>query len=184
MQLLNACHRCSEAAAGSHGLGHDGSSGAVTTSHRRHDQTVTAEYDVQEVLSKVVTSAMNRRRQKVSPSQVKLLPKMSEAIFQQDGAPTYHPASTKQWCRANFLGFWETVMSPGNSPELSPIENLLSIVQGELTKTELATSEQALFRNLRKAGLSMSAETQGNLMCETFNHMRECVRFSGEYTCK
>jgi len=33
---------------------------------------------------------------------------------------------------------------PGNSPELSPIENIWAIVQGELDKMEPATSEQTL----------------------------------------
>ena len=70
-------------------------------------QTVTAEYCVEEVLKKTATSAMNRKRQKGPPTQVKPLSKMSGTIFQQDGAPAHHAASTQQWCKTNPSGFRE-----------------------------------------------------------------------------
>ena len=68
-------------------------------------QTVTAQYYVEEVLKKSAASAMKRKGQKRPPAHVKLLPKMSESIFQQDGTPAHHAASTQQWCRDNLPWF-------------------------------------------------------------------------------
>ena len=158
-------------------------------------QTVTAQYYVEEILKKSAASAMKRKRKTGPPTQVELqrkrktgpltqvelLPKMSEAIFQQDGAPAHHATSTRQWCRDNLPGFWEKGVWPGNSPDLSPIENVWAIVQNELDMMEPATTEKALIRNLQRAWLSISAETLDNLMCGMPDRMRECVRLGGGY---
>ena len=54
-----------------------------------------------------------------------LLEKMLEAIFQQDGAPAHTRAKgAKEWCSNNLLSFWRKGTWPGNSPDLSLIENL------------------------------------------------------------
>lgn len=127
---------------------------------------------------------MERKRQKGPPTRVKLLSKMSDAIFQQDGAPAHHARSTQQWCRANFPGFWEKGVWPGNSPDLSPIENLWAIVKDQLDKMEPARSQETLIRSLKRAWLSISAETLDNLMCGMPDRMRECVRLRGGYICK
>ena len=142
-------------------------------------QTVTAEYYVEEVLKKAATSTMQRKKQKGSPTTVKLLPRMSDAIFQQDGAPAHNAARTQKWCRDNLPSFWEKGVWPGNSPDLSPIENLWAIVQGELDKLEPATSETTLVSNLQKAWCKISAETLDNLVCGMPERMRECVRLGG-----
>lgn len=83
---------------------------------------------------------MQRRKENGPPTSVKLLPEMFRAIFQQDGAPAHHARKTQDWCRGNFPGFWEKGTWPGNSPDLSPIENLWAIVKEELNKIEPATS--------------------------------------------
>ena len=53
-----------------------------------------------------------------------LLEKMSEAIFQQDGAPAHTSKRAQEWCSNNLPSFWRKGTWPGNSPDLSPIENL------------------------------------------------------------
>ena len=63
--------------------------------------TVTAQYNVEEVLKKSAASAMKRKRKTGPPTQVELLPKMSEAIFQQGSAPAYH--ATCQGRRHEYL---------------------------------------------------------------------------------
>ena len=100
------------------------------------------------------TSAMQRRKQNGPPTPVKLLPMMSEAVFQQDGAPAHNAARTQEWCRANLPGFWEMGVGPGNSPDLSPIKNIWAIVQGELDKMEPATSEQRRSATCRRLGVA------------------------------
>ena len=141
-------------------------------------QTVTAEYYVEEVLKKAATSVMQRMRQKGSPTTVKLLPRMTEAILQQDGAPAHNAARTQEWCRDNPPAFWEKGVWLG--PCLSRIENLWAIVQGELDKLELATSEKALVSSLQKAWGNISAETRDNLVCGMRERMREYIRL-GEH---
>ena len=55
-------------------------------------QTVTTDYYVEEVPKKTATSTLQRKEQKGPPTAVKLLPRMSEAIFQQDGVPAHNAA--------------------------------------------------------------------------------------------
>lgn len=144
-------------------------------------QTVTADYYVEEVMKKTAASAMQRREENGPPTEVKLLPKMSRAIFQQDGAPAHHARKTQDWCRDNFPGFWEKGTWPGNSPDLSPIENLWAIVKEELNKMKPATSEKTLIQNVQVAWRRIKAETLDNLMCGMPERMRECIRLHGGY---
>ena len=102
---------------------------------------------------------MRRRKENGPPTAIKLLPDMSQAIFQQDGAPAHNAAKTQQWCQASLPGFWAKGVWLGNSPDLSPIENLWAIVQDKLDKMAPATSEVTLIRNVRSAWRSISAES-------------------------
>ena len=75
-----------------------------------------------------------------------LLEKMSEAIFQQDGAPAHTSKRAQEWCSNNLPSFWRKVTWPGNSPDLSPIENLRAILQ----KEPAWMAERNNFRSLGK----------------------------------
>ena len=72
--------------------------------------------------------------QRGSPTEVQLLPKMSEAIFRHDGVPAFYAARTQGQRQDNLFGLWKKGKSPRNSPELSPIEYLWTIAQPELNK--------------------------------------------------
>ena len=148
------------------------------------DQTVTAKYYVEEILSKTATSAMTRKQKKGAPTEVKLLPNMSKAIFQQDGAPAHGAKMTQEWCRSHFPAFWEKKEWPGNSPDLSPIENLWALVQEEVNKMTPATSEDTLTRNVRAAWSQISSQTLDNLMSGKPDRMRACMKEKGGYICK
>lgn len=144
-------------------------------------QTVTADYYVEKVLKESATSAMRRRKENGAPTKIGLLPDMSQAIFQQDGAPAHNATKTQQWCQDNFPGFWAKGVWPGNSPDLSPIENLWAIVKDKVDKATPATSEATLIRNVQSAWCSISAETLDNLVCGMPERMRACVREGGAY---
>ena len=60
-----------------------------------------------------------------------LLEKMSEAIYQQDGAPACTSKRAQEWSSNNLPSIWRKCTQPGNSPDLSPIENLSAILQKE-----------------------------------------------------
>ena len=45
-------------------------------------------------------------------------------IFQQDGAPVHTSKVALKWLENNLNSFWGKGVWPGNSPDLSPIENL------------------------------------------------------------
>ena len=64
---------------------------------------------------------------------------MSKSIFQQDGAPAYTSTLRQEWCRFNLPGYWTKDVCPGNSPDMSPIENLWAIVKQNLSEMPLAT---------------------------------------------
>ena len=147
-------------------------------------QTVTADYYVEGILSKTATSAMARKEKKGPPTEAKLLPNMSRAIFQQDGAPAHRARKTQEWCRSHFPAFWDKDEWPGNSPDLSPIENLWAIVQEEINKMAPATSEATLTRNVRAAWSKISSETLDNLTSSMPDRMLACVREKGGYICK
>ena len=58
-------------------------------------QSINASYYIEEILSKTMLSALQRDREIDGVSERKLLPDMSSAIFQQDGAPAHTAKKTQ-----------------------------------------------------------------------------------------
>ena len=87
-------------------------------------QVVTGAYYVDEILEKSQLPTLKRTRETGSTLQLKLLPDMSTDIFQQDGAPVHTSKVAIKWLENNLNSFWGKGVWPGNSPDLSPIENL------------------------------------------------------------
>ena len=87
-------------------------------------QMVTGAYYVDEVLEKSLLPTLKRTRETGSTLQRKLLPDMSMAIFQQDGDPAHTSKVAIKWLENNLNSFWGKGVWPGNSPDLSLIENL------------------------------------------------------------
>ena len=85
---------------------------------------VNARYYVDEILTKSLLPALNRKRNIGSTLQIKLIENMSEAIFCQDGAPCHRAKTTQNWLKDNVGSFWPKEEWPGNSPDLNPIENV------------------------------------------------------------
>ena len=60
-----------------------------------------------------------------------------DGIFQQDLAPCLTGRKTKDFMLANNIN---TLLWPGNSPDINPIENLWSIIKCRLRKRDCTTS--------------------------------------------
>ena len=85
---------------------------------------VTGAYYVDEILEKSQLPTLKRTRETGSTLQRKRLPDMSTDIFQQDGAPVHTSKVAIKWLENNLNSFWGKGVWSGNSPDLSPIENL------------------------------------------------------------
>ena len=75
-------------------------------------------------------SALQRTGDNGDVSERKLLTDMSEAIFQQDGAPAQTAKMIQNWLITRSKVIW-----PPNSPDLSPIENLWSVMKDTVSHT-------------------------------------------------
>ncbi|KAI6658753.1 hypothetical protein LOD99_15076 [Oopsacas minuta] len=82
--------------------------------------TVTAKYNIEEILKKSLKIALRRKRKTGSVLVRRLHPNISRYIFQQDEAPAHNAIKTQDWCRDNLNSFWEKSIWPGNSPDLNP----------------------------------------------------------------
>ena len=67
-------------------------------------------------------------------------------------------------------------MWSGNSPDLSPIENIWAIVQRELDRQEPATFDKALISSPQRAWSNMSTETWDNPVLGMPKRTRESLR--------
>ena len=142
-------------------------------------QTITADYYINEILEKTLMTTMKRKRKTGSILQRKMIENMSDAVFQQDGAPAHHAKKTQEWLKQNIQCFWEKGVWPGNSPDINPVENLWSIVQGELDTMEQPRSVKMLENNLKSAWSHISQETLGNLMDGMPERVRKCIKLKG-----
>ena len=142
-------------------------------------QTITGKYYVEEILEKAVLPAFNRTHENGSVLACKMLPDMSQAIFQQDGAPAHHSAMAQQWLQAHIQTFWPKGTWPGNSPDLSPIENLWAIVQQKLKEMEPATNEENLIEKVKTAWSEISPNVLNNLVSGMPGRIKKCLQLKG-----
>ena len=144
-------------------------------------QMVTGAYYVDEVLEKSLLPTLKRTGETGSTLQRKLLPDMSMAIFQQDGAPAHTSKVAIKWLENNLNSFWGKGVWPGNSPDLSPIENLWAIVQEELKKLPDATDRETLIKNVKTAWANISPDILDNLICCMPERIKKCIKVKGGY---
>ena len=64
-------------------------------------QTINAGYYVEDILTKVCLTSLNRTADIGSILERKFMPNMSNAVFMQDGAPAHTAIRTQKWCREN-----------------------------------------------------------------------------------
>ena len=147
-------------------------------------QMVNAKYYVEGILEKSLFPDFNSHQEDGSVLQRKLLPDMSEAIFQQDGTPAHHSQSAQNWLQQIIGSFCTKGIWPGNSPDLSLFENLWALVKEKLKDMAPATNEETLTKNIKKAWSEISPKTLEALMTGMPNQIKKCLSVKGGYVGK
>ena len=101
-------------------------------------------------------------------------------MFQQDGARAHASKATIAWLDANIKHYIPPKDWPLNSPDLSPIENVWSIMATAIYDDPEPQSLQALKHRLRKAWKSISMSTLQNLIGSMPNRLKAVVKNNGD----
>lgn len=124
--------------------------------------SINAEYYVNNILEKELKPVFDRLNTSGTISKRRLFIDNAVSIFQQDGARAHTSAVSRAWLDENIPNYIENW--PPNSPDLSPIENLWSILSTSVYKDPEPKTLDQLKRRLRKAWNSISPETLRNLI--------------------
>lgn len=102
--------------------------------------------------------------------------KTKAEIFQQDGAPAHTAKIVKEWldnCEINTIKDW-----PGNSPDISPIENLWAVIKAKLRDRDTSTLPK-LEKELRTCWADFKPETLQNLADSIPKRLKEMLKKKG-----
>ena len=126
--------------------------------------SVDANYYRETILKECKLPAMQRRAERGNILKKMLAPDMSRAIFQQDGARCHTATANKVWLRDNVEHNWPKGTWPANSPDLSLIENVWSILQQRVDEVDPPPSNLAtLERIIKDAWSNIGSEVLENL---------------------
>jgi len=89
---------------------------------------VNSDYYIHDILEKEVKPAFSRMQISTDLTSTKLFSRNREGMFQQDGARAHTSKATITWPDANIKHYIPPEDWPPNSPDLSPIENVWSIM--------------------------------------------------------
>lgn len=90
--------------------------------------SVTSSYYINEILEKEVKPAFQRTAVCAQLTATKMFHNNGEGLFQQDGARAHTSKASVEWLNKNINGYILPGDWPPNSPDLSPIENVWSIM--------------------------------------------------------
>ena len=141
--------------------------------------TVNAKYYVDEILAGPCQDSFARKRYTGTTLQRRLCQNMYNSVFQQDGAPAHTSKLSQQWCQLNLPNYWAKEVWPGNSPDLSPIENLWAYVKNELSELPVASNLDLLKNQLKNVWADISPDLLKRLMDGMPARMRKCVDLNG-----
>ena len=110
----------------------------------------------------------------------KLFSRNREGMFQHDGARAHTSKATIAWLDANIKYYIPPEDWPPNSPDLSPIENVWSIMATAVYADPESQSLQALKHGLRKAWKSISLSTLQNLISPMPNRLKAVIKNNGD----
>ena len=147
--------------------------------------TIDQNYYCREILEGNLFKRMKKNHATGSKFNVKLVPNMSRMIFQQDGARPHTALTTQRPLEDKITNFWKKDMWPANSPDLSPIENLWSILGDKLKETEpKPTNISTLEEALNKAWKKIPKETLENLIYSMPSRVEAVLEAKGHYAMK
>jgi hypothetical protein len=127
-------------------------------------KTVNSEYYIHEILEKEVKPLFRRRRVGGLLSERKLFAVNKQGVFQQDGARAHTSKATVDWININLPSFISPADWPPNSPDLSPIENIWSIISTSTYRDPEPKTVTQLQKRLRHAWSTVSSETLSALI--------------------
>ena len=141
----------------------------------RYDHIVVSDLQVPKGIGRI----LNRKRKTGTVLQRKMLKK--HGLFQQDGAPAHNAKITQDWLGGRINKFWVKGTWPANSPDLSLIENLWSILKNDLDSMGGLKDLKTLETQLKTAWSNISPEILGNLMDGMQNRIKKCIELKGGY---
>ena len=142
---------------------------------------IVIKYYVDNILAGACKAAFARRRVKGIIFERKLCKNMTDSIFQQDGAPAHTSKLNQEWCQFNLPCYWAKRIWPGNSPDLSPIENLWTVVKQSLSEMPPASNLEILEKNLKTVWSRMNPDMLRRLIDGMPARIRKCVQLHGGY---
>jgi len=101
-------------------------------------------------------------------------------MFQQDGTRAHTSKATIAWLDTNIKHYIPPEDWPPNPPDLSPTENVWSIMATAVYADPEPQSLQALKHLLRKAWKSISLSTLQNLIGSMPNRLKAVIKNSGD----
>ena len=144
-------------------------------------QNVIGEYYREKILKGTCMDAIRRTANSGTILERSMIEKMSESILMQDGAPAHTAKLTQAWCSEHLPSYWAKVDWPGNSPDLNPIENLLSILADKLSNLPEVSTINSLVIQLKKVWSGIDPVILQNLTNDMPNRISEVINRSGDY---
>ena len=126
--------------------------------------SVNSTYYINEILEKEVKPAFQRTVVCAELTATKMFHNNGEGLFQQDGARAHTSRASVEWLNTNINGYISPEDWPPNSPDLSPIENVWSIMAATVYADPEPQTLNTLKRRLRKAWKSIPLKTLKNLI--------------------
>ena len=105
--------------------------------------------------------------------------KTKAQVFMQDSAPAHIAKSVTKWlgdCEVSYIRDW-----PGNSPDINPIENLLSHMKKQLRSMD-TSSVPKLEAAIKKLWASFSPSVLQNLATSVPKRLKEIIKRKGNAT--
>jgi len=130
---------------------------------------------IHDILEKEVKPAFSRMQTSTDLTATKLFSRNHEGMFQQDGARAHTSKATIAIKHYIPPEDW-----PPNSPDLSPIANVWSIMVTAVYADPEPQSLQALKHRLRKGWKSISLSTLQNLFGSMPNQLKAVIKNNGD----